>query len=43
MMTFISAVILKMMSDKLKKTSLTMESLFMNSDKQGVFGKKKHS
>lgn len=34
MMTFISAVILKMMSDKLKKTSLTTESLFMNLHEQ---------
>lgn len=34
MMTFISAVILKMMSDKLKKTSLTTESMFMNLHEQ---------
>ncbi len=34
MMTFISAVTLKMMSDKLKKTSLTTESMFMNLHEQ---------
>ena len=34
MMTFVPAVILKMMSDKLKKTSLTTESMFMNLHKQ---------
>jgi len=34
MMTFISAVILKMMSDKLKKTSLTTESLYMKLHEQ---------
>ena len=34
MMTFIAAVILKMMSDKLKKTSLTTESMFANLHEQ---------
>lgn len=34
MMTFMAAVILKLMSDKLKKTSLTMTSMFMNLHEQ---------
>lgn len=34
MMTFVAAVILKMMSDKLKKTSLTTELMFMNLHEQ---------
>lgn len=34
MMTFMSAVILKLMSDKLKKTSLTTASMFMNLHEQ---------
>ena len=34
MMTFIASAILKMMSEKLKKTSLTMESMFMNLHEQ---------
>lgn len=34
MMTFMAAVVLKMMSDKLKKTSLTTESMFMNLHEQ---------
>ncbi len=34
LMTFISAVTLKMMSDKLKKTSLTTVSMFMNLHEQ---------
>jgi len=34
MMIFISAVTLKMMSDRLKKTLLTTESMFMNLHEQ---------
>lgn len=34
MMTFMATVILKLMSDKLKKTSLTTESMFMNLHEQ---------
>lgn len=34
MMTFMASAILKMMSEKLKKTSLTMESMFMNLHEQ---------
>ena len=34
MMTFIAAATLKMMSDKLKQTSLTTESMFMNLHEQ---------
>ncbi len=34
MMTFMAAVILKLMSEKLKKTSLTTESMFMNLHEQ---------
>lgn len=34
MMTFLSAVVLKMMSDKLKKTTLTTETMFMNLHEQ---------
>lgn len=34
MMTFIASAILKMMSEKLKKTPLTMESMFMNLHEQ---------
>lgn len=34
MMTFMAAVILKLMSDKLKQTSLTVDSMFMNLHEQ---------
>jgi hypothetical protein len=34
MMTFMASAVLKMMSDKLKKTSLTTESMFMNLHEQ---------
>lgn len=34
MMTFMASAVLKMMSEKLKKTSLTMESMFMNLHEQ---------
>lgn len=34
MMTFLSAVVLKMMSDRLKKTTLTTETMFMNLHEQ---------
>ena len=34
MMTFMASAVLKMMSEKIKKTSLTMESMFMNLHEQ---------